>query len=173
MPLDAEGDHHPTAGRVGRVYRHLGHGATWPADLATVLPTILPAHLPAVDDIAARVATWPGRKGIIPAAVAPGWGTRSVAKEPSSVRGSAGAQSERSTSRHRARQLPARGIGSVVEGGCREASETAAPAPVEFVAEADVKRALERGDRIRIGPQTIITPLARDLGEQHDILTRR
>ncbi len=41
--------------------------------------------------------------------------------------------------------------------------------PVDFVSEADVRRAIEKGEKIAVGPKTIITPSARDLGEPHDI----
>ncbi|MGO9096156.1 MAG: aldehyde dehydrogenase family protein [Bryobacteraceae bacterium] len=48
------------------------------------------------------------------------------------------------------------------------------PAPqvaiVDFVCEADVRDALRQSRKIFIGPRTIVTPSARDLGRQHDIL---
>src|SRR5581483_6508548 len=40
--------------------------------------------------------------------------------------------------------------------------------PVDFVSEVDVKRAMENGQRIYITKKTIITPSARDLGEQNE-----
>ncbi|MSO49568.1 MAG: aldehyde dehydrogenase family protein [Acidobacteria bacterium] len=40
----------------------------------------------------------------------------------------------------------------------------------EFVCESDVQEALEKGKTILIGERTIITPLARDLGEAHKVL---
>jgi hypothetical protein len=50
----------------------------------------------------------------------------------------------------------------------------AAPAPqvtiVDFVCEDDVRQALQAGRKIYIGPRTIVTPLARELGERSDIL---
>ena len=50
----------------------------------------------------------------------------------------------------------------------------AAPAPqvtvVDFVCEDDVRQALQAGRKIYIGPRTIVTPLARELGECSDIL---
>ncbi|QQS42463.1 MAG: aldehyde dehydrogenase family protein [Acidobacteriota bacterium] len=45
-------------------------------------------------------------------------------------------------------------------------------APVEFVSEDDVKDALARGAKIYVNAKTIITPAARDLGEQHEIFAR-
>ncbi|MGH9816000.1 MAG: hypothetical protein ACRD6I_07985, partial [Candidatus Acidiferrales bacterium] len=47
------------------------------------------------------------------------------------------------------------------------------PAPVSvvaFVSEADVRRALTKGEKIYIGPKTIVTPAARDLGGEHEVL---
>ena len=39
--------------------------------------------------------------------------------------------------------------------------------PAEFVCEDDVKQAMRQGRKITIGERTIVTPAARDLGEQH------
>jgi len=47
----------------------------------------------------------------------------------------------------------------------------AAP-PVDFVCEDDVRLAVERGEKIRIGPDTIITPSARELGEARGVFRR-
>jgi hypothetical protein len=35
----------------------------------------------------------------------------------------------------------------------------------EFVSEDDVKRAIQKGEKIYVGPRTIITPSARDIGD--------
>ncbi|MGH9476157.1 MAG: aldehyde dehydrogenase family protein [Terriglobales bacterium] len=43
-----------------------------------------------------------------------------------------------------------------------------APAPVPFVCEADVRDAIQSGKKIAIGPKTIITPAARDLGRERN-----
>jgi acetaldehyde dehydrogenase (acetylating) len=48
----------------------------------------------------------------------------------------------------------------------------AKPKPVDFVCEDDVRRALTKGQRIHVGPRTIITPAARDLGEDHEVFVR-
>lgn len=45
----------------------------------------------------------------------------------------------------------------------------AGPKPVDFVCEDDVRRAFDRGEKIIIGPKTIITPAARDLGEEKKV----
>lgn len=44
--------------------------------------------------------------------------------------------------------------------------------PVDFVSEDDVKDALKKGAKIFVNAKTIITPAARDLGEQHEIFAR-
>ena len=43
---------------------------------------------------------------------------------------------------------------------------------VEFVAEDDVREAAKRGEKIHIGPDTIITLLAREMGEARDVFRR-
>ena len=40
----------------------------------------------------------------------------------------------------------------------------------EFVCENDVRQAINQNKRIYIGPKTILTPSARDLGNQYDVL---
>lgn len=62
------------------------------------------------------------------------------------------------------------------------ASETSArPAPppstngrkaAEFVSEDDVKRAIQKGEKIYVGPKTIITPSARDIGDPAEVFAK-
>jgi hypothetical protein len=40
---------------------------------------------------------------------------------------------------------------------------------VEFVSENDVRIAMQRREKIFVGPKTIVTPSARDLGNSHDM----
>ncbi|MGH9453187.1 MAG: aldehyde dehydrogenase family protein [Terriglobia bacterium] len=47
--------------------------------------------------------------------------------------------------------------------------QTAAPVPVDFVSEEDVRIALRNGAKIFTGPKTIITPSARDLGNPAEV----
>ena len=55
-----------------------------------------------------------------------------------------------------------------------------APAPppsngakaVEFVSEEDVRRAIQKGDKIYINGKTIITPAARDMGEPAEVFAK-
>jgi len=52
------------------------------------------------------------------------------------------------------------------------ASEPTAPeiTVAPFVSETEVRVAIRKGEKIFIGPKTIVTPAARDLGLAHDIL---
>jgi hypothetical protein len=43
---------------------------------------------------------------------------------------------------------------------------------VEFVSEDDVKRAIQKGEKIYIGAKTIITPAARDIGEPAEVFAK-
>lgn len=48
----------------------------------------------------------------------------------------------------------------------------AKPTPVDFVSEDDVRRALDKGDKIYITAKTILTPSARDLGEEKEVFAK-
>jgi hypothetical protein len=55
-----------------------------------------------------------------------------------------------------------------------KAEAPAAPAqpvskPLEFVCEDDARQALRQGRKLVIGERTIVTPAARDFGEQHHL----
>jgi hypothetical protein len=43
---------------------------------------------------------------------------------------------------------------------------------VDFVSEDDVKRALQKGEKIYINAKTIITPAARDIGEPGEVFAK-
>jgi hypothetical protein len=44
--------------------------------------------------------------------------------------------------------------------------------PVDFVSEDDVKRAIQKGEKIYINAKTIITPAARDIGEPAEVFAK-
>jgi hypothetical protein len=49
------------------------------------------------------------------------------------------------------------------------------PPPIEvvdFVSENDVRIAMQRSEKIFVGPKTIVTPSARDLADSHDVFVR-
>jgi acetaldehyde dehydrogenase (acetylating) len=52
------------------------------------------------------------------------------------------------------------------------ASATNGRKAAEFVSEDDVKRALQKGEKIYVGPRTIITPSARDIGDPAEVFTK-
>jgi ethanolamine utilization cobalamin adenosyltransferase len=43
---------------------------------------------------------------------------------------------------------------------------------VDFVSEDDVRRAIQKGDKIYINARTIITPAARDIGEPAEVFAK-
>jgi acetaldehyde dehydrogenase (acetylating) len=51
-------------------------------------------------------------------------------------------------------------------------SKDTAPVPVDFVSEEEVRLALRNGAKIYIGPKTIITPSARDLGKPSEVFVK-
>jgi hypothetical protein len=53
-----------------------------------------------------------------------------------------------------------------------EPNKTGKPNPIDFVSETDVRTAIENGEKIYIHAKTIITPAARDLGEEKEIFAK-
>lgn len=51
-----------------------------------------------------------------------------------------------------------------------KAADAGGPQVFDFVSEGDVRKARDRGQKIYIGPKTIITPAARDLAAENDVL---
>jgi acetaldehyde dehydrogenase (acetylating) len=51
-------------------------------------------------------------------------------------------------------------------------SSASAKTPVDFVSEDDVKRAIQKGEKIYINAKTIITPAARDMGEPGEVFAK-
>ena len=45
-------------------------------------------------------------------------------------------------------------------------------AAVDFISEDDVRRAIQKGEKIYINAKTIITPAARDLGEPSEVFAK-
>jgi acetaldehyde dehydrogenase (acetylating) len=70
---------------------------------------------------------------------------------------------------------PPKGVAAPVEVPKAPAPAPPAPpveTPVDFVCEDDVRQAVRQGRRIVIGERTIVTPAARDLGDQHRVLVQ-
>ena len=43
---------------------------------------------------------------------------------------------------------------------------------MDFVSEDDVRRAIQRGEKIYVNAKTIITPAARDIGEPAEVFAK-
>jgi acetaldehyde dehydrogenase (acetylating) len=64
------------------------------------------------------------------------------------------------------------GVRPVTSGsGDRQGSDPVQMPPLDFVAEEDVRKAIRSGQKLVVAERAIITPAARDLGEQHRIFT--
>jgi hypothetical protein len=57
-------------------------------------------------------------------------------------------------------------------GGQSAATNGNARKPVDFVSEDDVRRAIQKGEKIYINARTIITPSARDIGEPAEVFAK-
>lgn len=66
------------------------------------------------------------------------------------------------------------GGNSGASGSVREPASAASNGrkPAEFVSEDDVRRAIQKGEKIYVGPRTIITPSARDLGDPAEVFAK-
>lgn len=69
--------------------------------------------------------------------------------------------------------MSARGNGGA-SGSMREPASTASNGRkmAEFVSEDDVRRAIQKGEKIYVGPRTIITPSARDIGDPAEVFAK-
>ena len=54
----------------------------------------------------------------------------------------------------------------------QNATNGAKPVPVDFVSEDDVRQAVNKGEKIYVTAKTIITPSAKDLGEEKEIFAK-
>jgi hypothetical protein len=66
---------------------------------------------------------------------------------------------------------PAKPVAPVANGGAQSASANGHK-PVEFVSEDDVRRAIQKGEKIYVNARTIITPSARDIGEPAEVFAK-
>lgn len=107
--------------------------------------------LPKREQIAAIVDSFLSRKLAEPLAV--------EASEPNPVPEMAGSGSPVKTIIHELRPQ------SLTENGVQRD-------PVDFVSEADVRLAIDKGAKIYISSKTIVTPAARDLGEEREVLAK-
>jgi len=65
------------------------------------------------------------------------------------------------------------GVGPVSDGGQTGVRPPSDPgdAPLDFVCEEDVRRAIQAGRKLVVSERAIVTPAARDLGEQHRVFS--
>lgn len=63
------------------------------------------------------------------------------------------------------------GNGDAARESAKSSSENGRKA-AEFVSEDDVRRAIQKGEKIYIGPRTIITPSARDIGDPAEVFAK-
>jgi hypothetical protein len=67
-------------------------------------------------------------------------------------------------------------MGSDLDASSRKEAPTPEPVaqekPADFVCEEDVRLAVRQGRKIVIGERSIVTPAARDMGEQHRIFVQ-
>jgi acetaldehyde dehydrogenase (acetylating) len=133
---------------------------------------ISPKHLLNIKRVAYETTPYAGRRDA--AAAAPG--TSPLPKAPAAPR-PAGIAAE-SLARRIDQFLASRGYvpppgGATPSGGATLGGGPPAPPTAEktadFVCEDDVRQAVKQGRRIVIGERSIVTPAARDLGEQHRI----
>src|SRR3954447_13079652 len=73
--------------------------------------------------------------------------------------------------------VPARPVAAALASAAGQAKSTSSDGaatenPADFVCEEDVRQALRQGRKIVIGERSIVTPAARDLGEQHRLFVQ-
>ena len=69
---------------------------------------------------------------------------------------------------------PAPGPAPQADGGAKAETKTSANGhrAVDFVCEDDVRRAVQKGEKIYVNARTIITPAARDMGEAAEVFAK-
>jgi hypothetical protein len=64
------------------------------------------------------------------------------------------------------------GNGGAVRASASSNASTNGRQAADFVSEDDVKRAIQKGEKIYVGPKTIITPSARDIGDPAEVFAK-
>lgn len=100
-----------------------------------------------------------------------------ASSEPEVEAGSMYAGSGESRGREATRQSGNGGRSSAAGSSYASSTGSAAPSAngnktVDFVSEDDVKRAIQKGEKIYINAKTIITPAARDIGEPGEVFAK-
>ncbi len=66
-------------------------------------------------------------------------------------------------------EIPLVGARGQAQAGTPATAQSDKTRPADFVGEEDVRRAIQKGEKIHVGPRSIITPSARDLGEPREV----
>jgi len=64
------------------------------------------------------------------------------------------------------------GNGGTVRAAANSSASSNGRQAADFVSEDDVKRAIQKGEKIYVGPKTIITPSARDIGDPAEVFAK-
>jgi hypothetical protein len=64
------------------------------------------------------------------------------------------------------------GNGGTVRASASSNASSNGRQAADFVSEDDVKRAIQKGEKIYVGPKTIITPSARDIGDPAEVFAK-
>jgi acetaldehyde dehydrogenase (acetylating) len=120
-------------------------------------------------DVAVRLPSAPAR----PPAPA-GITAEALSRRIDQFLGSRGFRSDRDPTS--TRQEPDRDLTSTRQEPDRDPTSTRSPSqadqkPLDFVCEDDVRRAIQAGRKLVVSERAIVTPAARDLGEQHRIFS--
>jgi hypothetical protein len=70
------------------------------------------------------------------------------------------------------RVAPLENRGDAAPAGKSSDSKSNGHQAAEFVSEDDVRRAIQKGEKIYVGPKTIITPSARDIGDPAEVFAK-
>jgi hypothetical protein len=92
-----------------------------------------------------------------------------AADEQNGGNGSASAASAAST---QPPAKPSSAAPAAPQNGATQATGSNGHKAVDFVSEDDVRRALQKGEKIYINSKTIITPAARDMGEPAEVFAK-
>jgi hypothetical protein len=128
----------------------------------------------APESLEARIADLLARRGLLSrrSGAPPAAGRQTVVSVKTSSGASAPERPSPEPPRGRSRPVDA-AARTPVRAPHEDAPQPAPAEPVEFVCEDDVRLAMKRGGKIRIGPDTIITPSARELGEASGVFRRQ
>ncbi len=156
----------------------LAPASAWPpaesrADLsADIGGTGTGASVGSGDSLESRIAGFLTKRGLLPSSTGapPGAGRQAVISVKDT--GERGAKTIPPEPPRGRASMPASRAPAPISTPTEPQGAPPTAAPVDFVAEDDVRAAADRGEKIRIGPDTIITPSARELGEERGVFRR-